>query len=131
MLQRMWSRFVFVGALSLGLLSCAARERPVSLDSPKETFETWRRAASRLDLDILLSTYSSASRPMIEDELARSSEDALRAMQREARRTDFEIERILFEDNIAYLRVRRRMGRADEVEVLTMIKEGQDWKIQP
>lgn len=127
----MWRSLSLLSLFVLGLSACAVRETPVSLESPRETFETWRRAASKLDLDVLLSTYSSASRPMIEDELARSSEDALRAMQKEARRTNFSIERILFEDNIAYLRVRRRMGRADEVEVLTMVKEGQDWKIQP
>jgi hypothetical protein len=119
------------GFLVLFMGGCASKVPQTSLATPEKTFETWRQAASRLDMEALLSTYSSSSRPMIEDELARSTEDALRSMQKETKKTRFEIERVLFENNIAYLRVRRRVGRADEVEVLTMIKEGEDWKIQP
>lgn len=120
-----------IALVLVGASACATKETRFSLDSPESTFLSWKQAASQLDIESLLETYSSRSRPSIEDELARATDDALRTMARETRQTRFEIERVIFEDQVAYLRVRRRFGPINEVEVITMIKEGENWKIQP
>jgi len=117
--------------LLFGLSGCVASFHVASYDTPEKTFDTWRYAARNLDISTLLSTYAKSARPSIESDLAKSSKEALKSMQDEAKNTDFKIEKIVYEDNLAYLRVLRKVKNQNEVEVLTMIKEGDKWKLLP
>lgn len=114
------------------LASCAAKGPvKVSYDTPEDTFLTWKAAARNMDMKALLDSYARSARPSLEQELARSSEEALKAMQKETRSTKFVIEKVVYEDSIAYLRVVRQKKSSREVEVLTMVKEGANWKLLP
>lgn len=113
-------------------LGCAPK-KPIErkYSTPEQTFETWRQAAVRLDLPTLLTCYASSQKSSIENELQALSEEGLKAMQKEADRTDFRIEKIIYEKDKAYLRTSRKIGKAEDIEVLVMIKEGLDWKLLP
>lgn len=114
------------------MLGCAAKKpRMISFRSPEETFETWRQAAEVLDLQTLLACYSAKTQQTVEDELKSSSSEALKEMQKETKRTKFQIEKVIYEKDRAYLRTTRRLAKSEDVEVLLMVKEGQDWKLVP
>jgi len=110
---------------------CAAKKTEISYETPEKTFRTWKQAASKLDMKSLLESYAVSARPSIEDELARSSKEALMAMQKEAKDTNFTIEKIVYENNMAYIRIRRDRSKMSEIEVLTMVKESGGWKLLP
>lgn len=118
--------FVFV------LMSgCATKVHVVSYKTPEATFATWQHAASKLDLGLLLRSYANSARPVIEADLKRTTEEELKKMSEEARETSFSIEKVVFEENTAYLRVRRKMKKMQDIEVVTMIKEDNQWKLLP
>lgn len=119
-----WMGFLFVGA-------CTASKMIVSYATPEETFRTWEYAAHHLDLDVLVSTYAETSQSSLRQEMVITSSEGLKAMQEEVRLTKFKIEKIIYEGNRAYLRVQRSHEGTSEVEVVTMVKEGLDWKILP
>ncbi len=102
-----------------------------SYKTPEETFETWRQAAERLDFETLIACYAASARPGVRKDIAATSEEGLRAMRDETRKTKFKIEKIVYEKDKAYLRTSRRIPGGDDIEVLVMIKEGQDWRLVP
>lgn len=114
-------------------LSACASKSVVRKDysSPEATFNTWTYAARNLDLRVLLESYAQSARPAMEQELGKTTQEALEAMQKEARLTSFDIEKIVYEDNLAYLRVRRKLKKDEGIEILTMVKEGDAWKLLP
>lgn len=123
---------LFIAILAgFGLAACATRPFVVSYETPEKTFESWSYAARELDLNTILESYAASARPSIEDELRKSSQESLQAMQSEAVDTEFKIERIVYEDDIAYLRVRRNRDKLTEIEVITMVKENDQWKLLP
>ena len=99
--------------------------------SPEETFESWRQAAIQLDLEALVNSYAKDAQPGLRQEINSSTSEALKAMQRETRETEFAIEKIVYENNRAYLRVKRKINKSVEIEVLTMTKEESGWKLLP
>jgi hypothetical protein len=88
-------------------------------------------AAESLQYEILISSYTSSSQEEIRRDISAKTEEGLKAMQKEAKDTDFSVEKIVYEDRMAYVRVRRKRGRATDIEVLRMIKEGDHWKLLP
>lgn len=127
----MKSLFSFLGCFLI-LTGCAASKPPViGFHSPEAAFETWRHAAIEMDLNLLVRSYANSARPVIESDLRRTTQEELEKMSQEARRTKFSIERIVFEENLAYLRVRRELNRMQDIEVLTMVKEDNQWKLLP
>lgn len=113
------------------LSGCAQKLYVKNFESPEQTFETWRQAAVRLDLQTLIESYSQSARAKIEQDLASSTENALRQMKREAKETKFSLEKIVYEEDVAYLRVKRERNRMSEIEVLTMVNESGAWKLLP
>ena len=117
--------------LVLMLSACAVKQTARSYQTPEATFETWKQAAGRLDFEALISCYSTASQPRMRKDLSATTVDEIKVMQAETNKTKFEIQRIVYEGPKAYLRVMRRLPGAEDIEVLTMIKEGLDWKLIP
>lgn len=123
---------IFRFLLILILTGCASKnivKRDFS--TPEATFETWKGAAKELDLKLLVDSYALSARPSIESELARTTEEALQSMKKETQKTQFVIEKVVYEDNLAYLRIRRSIQKNKSIEVVTMIKEGDSWKLLP
>lgn len=112
-------------------MGCATKTPPISYKTPEDTFLTWKRAAQQLDIDLLIQSYASSARPSVEQDLKRTTVDELNKMSREAKQTQFQIERVVFESNTAYLRVKRKFDRMVDIEVVTMVKEGENWKLLP
>ncbi len=112
-------------------LSCAPKKFEPRYSTPEETFRTWRQAAENLDLPLLVSCYADTAKAKLRDDLSKTSKEGLAAMQEEAKETKFEIEKIVYERHRAYLRVKRSLDGSDEIEVVTMVKEGPNWKIIP
>lgn len=125
--------YVFLGLASLGFIvsACAIHQPPKSYSTPENTFRTWKYAAEKMDIQTLLESYANSARPSVEEDLAKSSHEALAQMQKETKKTNFEIQKIVYENDLAYLRILRKKGRVAEVEVVTMIKEGNNWKLLP
>lgn len=123
---------IFRFLLILFLVGCASKnivKRDFS--TPEAAFETWKGAAKKLDLKLLIDSYALSARPSIESELARTTEEALQSMKKETQKTHFLIEKVVYEDNLAYLRIRRKLQKNESIEVVTMIKEGDSWKLLP
>ncbi len=99
--------------------------------TPQQTFETWAEAARRLDMPLLLSTYAVSARPEAEQEFNSASPQQLKQMQEEANDTKFTVEQVVFEGEKAFLRVKRKLENREEIEVITMMREGQEWKLLP
>ncbi len=99
--------------------------------TPEAAFETWKGAATKLDLRLLVESYAQSARPSIEEELARTTQEALQAMRTETQRTQFFVEKVVFEENLAYMRIRRKMRNTESIEVITLIKEGSSWRLLP
>jgi hypothetical protein len=111
--------------------SCAPKKIVVSFKTPEETFQTWRAAAERLDYTTLLQCYAAEAVSEIRKEIETTSGEGLRSMQQETRKTDFKLEKVVYENDRAYVRVTRRIRDAEEIEILTMVQEGKDWKLIP
>jgi hypothetical protein len=123
-------RFKIFGLLIV-LSACTQAPISMSFQTPEDTFKTWRQAAERLDLETLVTCYSQPMQSSFRKEISANSAEGLKAMQRETQETEFKIEKIVYEDKKAYLRVVRHRGTAAEIEILNMIKEGTDWKLIP
>ena len=124
-------RLIF-GILScLVMLACAAKPIRISFRTPEETFHTWEQAAARLNLPLLISCYARDSRDEMRRDISGTSPQELRAMQKETRETQFKVEKVVYENNQAYVRVLRRRDKQEEIEILTMIRENNGWKIVP
>jgi hypothetical protein len=102
-----------------------------SFATPEETFATWRQSVERLDLETLMACYASGAQPVVRKEISTTSKEGIKAMQTETKDTTFEIQKIVFEDNRAYLRVERKKAGTSEIEVVNMIKETDGWKLLP
>ncbi|MDB5036890.1 MAG: hypothetical protein JWQ35_418 [Bacteriovoracaceae bacterium] len=102
-----------------------------SFKTPEETFETWRQAAVRLDFETLIACYASDARPSMRKDIEQTSTEGIQEMQREAKNTQFKIEKVVYQKDRAFLRALRKRKNAEDIEVLTMIKEGQEWKLLP
>lgn len=131
-------KFIFVLMLSVVVMSgCASRSTPEAVyagptyDTPEATFQTWRHAAEKLDLQTLVNTYASAARGQMMKELENTEPPALKAMQAETLKTKFEVQKIVYEGARAYVRIMRTFEGQQEVEVLNMIRESEGWKILP
>lgn len=130
-------RALLVGFGFLLFSGCLAKAPPAPLkpandfSSPEKTFETWRYAVSELNFPLLLQCYAVSARPQIELDIKNNSDEGLKAMQREARETKFEIQKIVFEEKRAYLRVERIRNKVSEIEIVNMVKESGLWKIMP
>lgn len=117
--------------LALLVSACTTAVMTASFKTPEETFRTWKNAAERLDLETLVSCYAAATQPDLRREISANSSEGLKAMQRETQDTQFRIEKVVYEDHRAYLRVIRKRGAAEEVEIVNMIKEGMNWRLVP
>lgn len=99
--------------------------------TPEATFNTWKRAARQLNLGVLAETVASGIRERYRRDMARQSSEGLKAMQTEARETDFKIEKVVYVGNHAHLRVLRNYQGNKEIEIINMVKEGKEWKLIP
>jgi len=119
--------------LLIFVAGCAAKNRKIDANysDPYKTFETWRQAAEALEFEILIESYASSSQDKLRKEIASTSLEGIKEMQREARKTKFKVEKVVYEDNRAYVRILRKRGRSNEIEIIRMIKEGPDWKLLP
>ncbi|MBN8555537.1 MAG: hypothetical protein J0L93_08845 [Deltaproteobacteria bacterium] len=113
------------------LMGCAAAPIFKSYQTPEDTFKTWRQAVERLDLQAVTECYAVGAQPGLRKEIVTTSKEGLEAMQRETRDTTFEIQKIIFEDRRAYLRVERKRKGTTEIEVVNMVKESNGWKLLP
>ncbi len=99
--------------------------------TPQETFDTWRAAVDRLDLETVIACYADSAKPGIRQEIQTSTKDGLEAMRNESKNTDFKVEKIIYEGSKAYLRVKRSLGPVEEIEVLSMTLENGGCKLLP
>lgn len=116
---------------NLMLVGCAAKPPVISYATPEDTFKTWHAAVGRLDLVTVVASYAESAQPKLRKEIAATSLEGLKAMQMETKNTDFEIEKVVYEENHAFLRVLRKIRDESEVEVINMIKEPGGWKLLP
>jgi hypothetical protein len=118
--------------ISILVSACAAKQAQAPrFDTPEHTFDTWKRSVIDLDLQTLIRTYIQASQLQMRRQIENESPESLKAMSDETKRTSFRIEKIIFEDKTAFVRVNRRMGQTSDIEVLTMILESDGWKLVP
>lgn len=122
-----------LGSLSLFLLLGCATKAPAkfSFGSPEETFASWKNAVERLDTEALINCYAESARQGMRDEIKSTSRDGLRSMQKETLETKFEIQKVVYEAQKAFLRVSRSYRGTQEIEVLTMILENGGWRLVP
>jgi hypothetical protein len=116
------------------VVGCASKKSPAFVarfSTPQETFETWVHSARTADLSLMALTHAPAARSAIEEEFRNYTPEQLEAMGREARKTEFKVEQIVYEGGRAFLRITRKLGKGAETEVITMIREGQEWRILP
>jgi len=118
-------------SLLILLSACAVKKIEPNYSDPHQTFRTWQQASRLLDFEILIESYATSAQEKLRKKIASTSFEGIKAMQKEARKTKFKIEKVVYEDNHAYLRIRRKKGRQSEIEVIKMIKEGPDWKLLP
>lgn len=102
-----------------------------SYSTPQATFNTWKYAASVGDHLLLVETYAESSKDSFRKQLNSTSHEALVAMQEEASDTEFTIQKVVYEDRRAYVRVLRERDGQSDIEIINMIKEGDDWKLIP
>src|SRR5665213_3538853 len=95
--------------LCLFLISCTPAVIMNSFHSPEETFETWRESAERLGFETLISCYAIEARPNVRKDIEQTSEEGLKAMRDETRRTKFTIEKVVYDKDRAFLRTSRRI----------------------
>jgi sugar-specific transcriptional regulator TrmB len=121
--------FIFVCSL---LISCALKS-PLVVDrsSPEKAFETWKQAILRMDTTVLIDSYVVEAREGIRRELSETTRDGIEAMRLETSRTKFEIEKIVYQQNKAFVRVRRDLAGDSEIELVTMIQEDGQWRLLP
>ena len=120
-----------ISAMLIFLVGCSPAPIFKSYQTPEETFKTWRQAVERLDLQAVTDCYAVGAQPGLRKEIVATSKEGLEAMQRETRDTTFEIQKIVFENRRAYLRVERKRQGTSEIEVVNMVKEAGGWKILP
>lgn len=114
------------------IVGCASHQPLVRrFGSPEETFETWREAAQRLELDTLIACYARGHQENMRKQIASSSLNELKSMQDETRNTEFSVDKVVFEGSRAFLRVERKRGKDREIEVLNMVRESDGWKLLP
>lgn len=124
-------RWFSYALIVLGLWGCQAPKKIISFRTPEETFATWRSAVETLDYELLLQCYATPSVSALRSEIQATSQDGLKAMRDESRRTDYKIEKVVYEDKRAFVRVKRQLEKSEEIEILTMIQEGGNWKLLP
>jgi len=103
----------------------------MSFGSPQETFESWRSSVVNLELENIVACYAEPAKSGMRDEIAGLSKDGLEEMSRETNDTEFKIEKIIYEGQRAFMRVKRKRSGEEEVEVLTMVLERGAWKLLP
>ncbi len=84
-----------------------------------------------LNLENIVRSYSKDSQAGLRQEINETSPEGLKAMQKETAETQFEIQKVVFETNRAYLRVQRTRDKEVEIEIVNMVREGSDWKLLP
>ena len=125
--------FLWLLSMVFWIGACVTKMPPMvkSFKTPEETFETWRQAAERLDLETLVACYASNAKAGVRKDIEKTSQEGLHSMQEETRKTKFKIEKIVYEKDRAYLRAQRSLKGDSDIEVLTMVKEGEEWKLLP
>lgn len=114
--------------------SCAAKKWAPAYGSPEETFRTWKQAIIDENYDVLISCYVEAAQPDMRREIETSSPDGLQSMRDETKRTTFKIEKVVYQENKAFLRVSRTLrGHANDpdIEVVNMLLEKGAWRLAP
>ncbi len=114
------------------LISCALKS-PLVVDrsSPEKAFETWRLAILHMDTTVLIDSYVVEAREGMRREISETTRDGIEAMRSETARTKFEIEKIVYQQNKAFVRVRRELEGDSEIELVTMIQEDGQWRLLP
>jgi hypothetical protein len=103
----------------------------VNFSTPQETFNTWIYAAKNSDISLLVQTHTSGSQSTVEAELRNFTPEQLQTMAAEARKTKFKVEQVVYEADKAFLRIIRILGKQADEEIVTMQREGQEWRIVP
>lgn len=125
---------VLVVATGFMAISCAAKKWTPAYGSPEETFRTWKQAIIDENYDVLISCYIEAAQSDMRREIETSSPDGLRSMRDETKRTTFKIEKVVYQENKAFLRVSRTLrGHSDDpdIEVVNMLLEKGAWRLAP
>jgi len=117
----------------LGLAVACAAKSPLVIDrsTPEKAFETWKNAVIKSEQLALIECYIMEAREGMRRELAETTSNGIEAMRSETARTKFEIEKIVFQQNKAFVRIRRELDGESDVEVLTMVQEEGQWLLQP
>lgn len=125
-------RVIAVSLVVLAVSACSLKKQQlISFGSPEETFETWREAVERLDLETIVLCYADSAKQAMRQDIRNTTKDGLKAMQEETRDTQFSIEKIVYEGPKAFLRVKRVLKGNEEIEVVNMTLENGAWKLIP
>lgn len=99
--------------------------------TPKKTVEFWIRALKKNDIEMMASCFiESARAPMIQ-KLKEIPTEQQKKIVRDAKKTDFEIDKININGERATLTLRRILNNWSSDEELSLARESGSWKLLP
>ncbi|MFH1262172.1 MAG: hypothetical protein V1495_01840 [Pseudomonadota bacterium] len=97
--------------------------------TPRQTFLTWRKAATAGDIDSMADCYSAIRKNDVKKELKKLSRDQRDQMRQATATTEFTPAEPFYQGDRAVLEVTWRVGLQSDSQILQFTLEGKDWKI--
>ena len=97
--------------------------------TPKLTFQKWKQAAEKGDIDGMAKAYASFRQKEVRKQLKKIPKSKRKEMQETTSRTDFIPGDPYYQGDRAVLEVTWRSGAHTDTQSLKFILEGNDWKI--
>jgi len=103
------------------------------LGTPEKTFERWRKAMTKSDLETALDCYALMYQGMLAQQIQQAGEEEFKRTQKEIRATKFKLKGSRVEKNgrSAVLKVVRQKGEDIETADIRFVKENGEWKMTP
>jgi hypothetical protein len=101
------------------------------LASPEKTFERWRKAMEKSDMETALDCYALMYQGMLAQQLSQAGEEEFKKTQKEISSTKFQIKGSKVDGDGAVLKVVRQKGEDIETADIRFVKENGEWKLTP
>lgn len=101
------------------------------LSSPQKTFQFWMHSAKNLDIEGMVRCYAAYSQVQKRNELLAIKADELASQKKAFERSTFSISEPLVLGNRATLKIERKIGETEQMEMFEFVLENGEWKIIP
>lgn len=98
--------------------------------TPEKTFELWRKALSKGDLEAAVDCYALMYQGMVMSQMTEAGSDGLKAMKEEMAKTKFTIKSTSTKGEVATLKVTRSYGDDVQTAEVAFVKENGEWKMR-